>query len=78
MIQTPNVPINCRQGKRAESAASQVWLLMLMLQTLRRWLAELRLNWIRLLPDWMLMLMSFETVSKHLSWLSLFAAAQVE
>jgi hypothetical protein len=72
----------------------QGWLLMLMLQTLRRWLAELRLNWIRLLPDWMLMLMSFETVSKHLSWLldillrerlcpnwiwpSLFAAAQVE
>jgi hypothetical protein len=35
MIQTPNIPTNCRPGKRAESAALQVWLLMLMLQELR-------------------------------------------
>jgi hypothetical protein len=61
---------------------------------LQVWLADLRLNWIQLLPDLMLMLLSIETVSKHLSWLvdlrlrerlcpnwiwpSLFAAAQVE
>ena len=93
-IQTPNISTNCRQGKRAESTALQVWLLMLMLQTLRLWLADLRLNLIRLLPDLMLMLLSIETVSKHLSWLmdillrelrcpnliwpSLFAAAHVE
>ena len=92
MIQTPNVPINCRQGKRAKSAALQVWLLRL--RTLRLCLAELRLNLSRPLPGLMLMLLPIDTVSKHLSWLvdlrlrerlcpnwiwpSLFAAAQVE
>ena len=84
--------INCRQGERANSIALQGWLLML--QSLRLWLAELRLNLSRSSPDLMLMLLSIETVLKHLSWLmdirllerlcpnwiwpSLFAAAHVE
>ena len=82
MIQTPNIPTNRRQGERAESTALQVWL------------ADLRLNLIRLLQDLMLMLLSIEIVSRQLSWLvdillrelrcpnliwlSLFAAAHVE